>query len=414
MPRVAQRVHVATESGLAVRLNARMPTIRGRLRRDRSAGEERKGEYVEIDPSELTGVFAAPRWLRDAGFTAWLLVGITLFVFGLVWLLSLTHAIFLPLVTAGVIAAVAGPLVGWLNRHRVPRGLGAALVMLGIVAAGCLAVYLILNGITSETSGITAHLTSGADKIEGWLKDLGVSSGKAEAANQDASSGASDAFRGLIDGVATGIGALSSLVFFLAMTVLSLFFLLKDGPSIRSWGERHMGVPSDVAHTITERTLQSLRGYFLGVTIVAVFNAVLVGGGALLLGVPLAGTIAVVTFLGAYIPYLGAWSAGAFSVLLALGGAGADAAGGMVVIQLLSNGPLQQIVQPIAYGAALGIHPLAVLVLTIAGGALFGAVGLILSAPIAAAIVRISADLSRAQNGADGAENVATPSPAPT
>jgi len=228
------------------------------------------------------------------------------------------------------------------------------------------------------------------------------------------SSGASDAFRGLTEGVATGISALSSLVFFLAMTVLSLFFLLKDGPSIRSWGERHMGVPRDVAHTITERTQQSLRGYFFGVTIVAVFNAVLVGGGALLLGVPLAGTIAVVTFLGAYIPYLGAWTAGAFSVLLALGGAGPDAAGGMVVIQLLSNGPFQQIVQPIAYGAALGIHPLAVLVLTIAGGALFGAVGLILAAPMAAAITRISADLSRANEGAEGAEGASAPVPAPT
>ena len=144
------------------------------------------------------------------------------------------------------------------------------------------------------------------------------------------------------------------------------------------------------------RTLQSLRGYFLGVTIVAVFNAVLVGGGALLLGVPLAGTIAVVTFLGAYIPYIGAWSAGAFSVLIALGGASPEAASGMVVIQILSNGPFQQIVQPIAYGAALGLHPLAVLVVTISGGALFGAVGLILAAPVTSAIVRISADLGRA------------------
>jgi len=158
-----------------------------------------------------------------------------------------------------------------------------------------------------------------------------------------------------------------------------------------------MGVPADVAHTVTERVLGSLRGYFLGVTIVAAFNALLVGAGALLLGVPLAGTIAIVTFLGAYVPYLGAWSAGAFSVLLALGGASVEAAGGMVVIQLLSNGPFQQIVQPIAYGAALRIHPLAVLVVTIAGGALFGAVGLILAAPLTSAAVRIAGDLSRAE-----------------
>ena len=83
-----------------------------------------------------------------------------------------------------------------------------------------------------------------------------------------------------------------------------------------------MGVPLPIAHTITGRLLQSLRGYFFGVTIVAAFNAVVIGGPALLLGIPLAGTIAVVTFLGAYVPYLGAWTAGAFSVLLALGGAG--------------------------------------------------------------------------------------------
>jgi predicted PurR-regulated permease PerM len=158
-----------------------------------------------------------------------------------------------------------------------------------------------------------------------------------------------------------------------------------------------MGVPQEVAHTITARLLQSMRGYFLGVTIVATFSALLVGGGALVLGIPLAGTIAVVTFVGGYVPYLGAWTAGAFSVLIALGGAGPEAAGGMVAIQLLSNGPLQQIVQPVAYGAALGLHPLAVLVLTIAGGALFGTVGLILAAPIASAIVRISADLAHAR-----------------
>src|SRR5204863_6011971 len=120
----------------------------------------------------------------------------------------------------------------------------------------------------------------------------------------------------------------------------------------------------------------------------------------------LAGTIAAVTFLGAYIPYLGAWGAGAFSVMLALGGAGTDAAVGMIVIQLLANGLLQQMVQPIAMGAALGIHPLAVLIVTIAGGALFGAVGLILAAPVTAALTRIAEDLRRAQ-----AANRAAPPP---
>ena len=181
------------------------------------------------------------------------------------------------------------------------------------------------------------------------------------------------------------------------MTALSLFFLLKDGPTIRGWAEKHLGVPTPVARTITQRVIESLRGYFLGVTIVAAFNAVVVAIGVLVLDIPLLGTIVAVTFLGAYIPYLGAWAAGAFAVLIALGGAGPDAALGMLVVQLFANSILQQMVQPLAMGAALGIHPLAVLVVTIAGGALFGAIGLILAAPMTAAVTKISTDLARAR-----------------
>ena len=69
-------------------------------------------------------------------------------------------------------------------------------------------------------------------------------------------------------------------------------------------------MPPPVAHVISQRTLGALRGYFLGVTIIAGFNAVVVTVGALILGVPLVGTIAAVTFVGGYIPYLGAWTAG--------------------------------------------------------------------------------------------------------
>ena len=383
--------------------------IRGRLRRHRGAGEGEPDEYVEIDPGELTGLFAAPGWLRDAGITAWLLVGIVVLLAGVVWLATLTEVILIPVIVAGVIAAVAVQLVDLLARHGLPRGLGALLVLLLIAGAGALAGYLVLRGIGTETSSISHQLSRGADKVEGWLSDLGVSKTKAHAANQDVSSGTSDAFNALVHGVAGGVEKLASLAFFLAMTILSLFFLLKDGPQIRDWAERHVGLPKQVAHTISGRMLQSLRGYFLGVTIVAVFSAVLVGGASLALGIPLAGTIAVVTFIGGYVPYLGAWTAGAFSVLVALGGAGPEEAGAMVVIQLLSNGPLQQIIQPVAYGAALGLHPLAVLVLTIAGGALFGTVGLILAAPIASAIVRVSADLARARDQAETAPPDAAP-----
>ncbi len=372
--------------------------IRGRLhRRERSASEEGDDDYVEIDPGELSRVFTVPDWLRNVGLMSWLLVGVAVLLVGLVWLASLTAVIVVPVIVAAIVAAVGSPLVGWLNRHRVPRALGAALLMLAIVAVATGMLLIVVLGITGQASDIGGHLSDAEDTVAGWLQDLGLSPDKADQAKQDASSGISDSASALLNGVASGVRELSSLVFFLAMTALSLFFLLKDGPLIRTWVENHSGVPKPVAETIGRRVLGSLRGYFLGVTIVAAFNAVVVTLGALLLGVPLIGTIAAVTFIGAYIPYLGAWAAGAFAVLIALGSSGTDAAAGMIVVQLLANGVLQQLVQPFAMGAALGIHPLAVLIVTIAGGALFGTIGLILAAPLTSAITRISADLARAR-----------------
>ena len=346
-------------------------------------------------PVELTAALAPPRWLRNLGRTAWLLVGVALFLAGAVWLMSLTQSIVTPVITAAVVASVASPLVGWLSRHHVPRAAGAALVLLGLAAVGALAFVMVVAGIASQTDDLRGHLSDATNLIQGWLTGIGVSPAEAQEIKEKAGSTARDAVEALLGGLSTGITALSSLVVFLALTMLSLFFLLKDGPSIREWAERHLGVPDPVARTISARSLESLRGYFLGMTLIAVFNAVIVLVGGLLLGVPLAGSIAAVTFLAAYVPYFGAWGAAVFAVLVALGGAGTEAAAGMIVVQLLANTVLQQVVQPFAMGTALGIHPLAVLIVTIAGGSLFGTVGLILAAPLTAAAVRVSADLSR-------------------
>ena len=273
---------------------------------------------------------------------------------------------------------------------------------------------MIVGGISSQASDLSPKLAQGADKIQGWLKDLGVSSGSAQQANSDAGAGLSKGFHALLTGVATGVEALASLAVFLSFTALSLFFFLKDGPVIRAWVERHLGVPRPVGHIVVGRTLHSLRGYFVGVTAVAVFNGIVIGLGALIVGVPQAGSIAVVNFAAAYIPFLGAWSAGAFTVLIALGSQGTDAAIAMTVIVLLANGALQQLVQPIAMGAALGIHPLAVLIVTIASGALFGIVGMVVAAPLLSAAVKISADLAASRaRAAEEASVSDRPEPGP-
>ena len=356
-------------------------------------------EAIAIEPGALSGLFASPQWLRDLGFSAWLLVGVGAALVGLIWLLSLTQTIVMPVITAAIIASVASPLVGWLNRHRLPRGLGAALVLLGIVALAFGVGLIVLTGVASQADGLSTRLQEGASQLESWARDLGVKAPTAADANSEASASISGAFQVLTQGLLGGIDRLASLAVFLSFTALSLFFLLKDAPTIGAFIERHLGMPPAAAHSMLGRLAGSMRGYFLGVTIVAAWSALIVGAGAFLLGIPLAGTIAVVTFLGGYVPYLGAWTAGAFAVLIALGGSGTEAAAAMAVVVLLANGVLQQLVQPIAYGAALRLHPLAVLIATIAGGCLFGTVGLVLAAPLLSAALKISADLAAAREG---------------
>jgi putative heme transporter len=377
---------------------ARRRGIRARVRRrPEAAGRHEESTYfVDVEPGELAGVFAAPRWLRDFGAMSWLLVGVCALLVAAVALLALINTIVIPVVTAMIIAAVCSPLVRRLARH-MPRAAATAVVFLSLLGLGLGVVILVLAGITSQASTMEDTLQKAVGKIESGLQDAGVSADKAQSASSDASSTVTDAVHALLHGLGAGISALASLAVFLSFTALSLFFLLKDGPQIRAWTERHMGLPRSVARVITGRTLGALQGYFAGVTAIAAFNAIVIGLGALVLGLPSVGSIMLVNFFAAYVPYLGAWSAGAFTVLIALGSKGTDAAVVMGVIVLLANGALQQMIQPIAFGATLGIHPLAVLIVTIAGGSLFGTIGLVLAAPLTSAAVHISSDLARAR-----------------
>jgi predicted PurR-regulated permease PerM len=348
--------------------------------------------------SELAGLFSAPAWLRDLGSSAWLLVGVAAALVGAIFLLAETQTIVMPVVTAAIIASVTVPLVDWLKRHGVPRGAGATLVFLAIVLIGVGVGVIVMSGIASQADSLSHRLHSGADEVQSWLQGLGVGSSTAADANEEASASISAGFRALTDGLLGGVDKLASLAVFLSFAAISLFFMLKDAPTLGRFIERHLGLPVPLARTVLAQVSRSLRGYFGGVTIVAVWSALLVGAGALLLGVPLPATIAIVTFIGGYVPYLGAWAAGAFAVLIALGGQGPEAALAIAVIVLLANGVLQQLVQPIAYGAALDLHPLAVLIATIAAGCLFGTIGLVLGAPLLSAAVRISAELSASRS----------------
>jgi putative heme transporter len=350
---------------------------------------------AQLSPADLARMFAPPSWLRDLGLLAWFLVGVGLVLLGTIWILGETSSIVVPVIVGTIAAAVAGPLVDALQRRKVPRAAGAALVLLMLLALGVVVLLLVLGGLVEQGDQIRTYASAALDKVEGWVNDAGVDD-TAEAKN-DVSGAVQGIGSTLLKGLAGGIEGLTSLAFFLSFSLFSTFFLLKDFGSIRGFVDTHLGIPPAVAATVTDNVLSSLRRYFLGVTIVAAFNGVVVGLGALVLGVSLAGTIAVVTFVTAYVPFIGAFVSGAFAVILALATEGTGTAAVMLVIVLLANGMLQNILQPVAFGATLGLNPLAVLVITIAAGSLFGMIGLILGAPLASAAVHISRDLAAAR-----------------
>jgi predicted PurR-regulated permease PerM len=294
----------------------------------------------------------------------------------------------------------------------MPRVLAAAIVLLAVAAIAVLIVVIVVAGITGQSAAISAEAAAGADRIQGWLKSAGVDSSSASGAMTTAKHAASQMVTTLAHGVVNGIRGLTSILFGLSFAALGTFFLLKDGPRMRHWLDRHVGLPEPIARTISGSVIRSLRGYFRGVTLVAGFNGVVVGLAALILDVPLAGTIGVVTFVTAYVPYIGAVVAGAFAVLLALGAQGTGVAVAMLVVVILANGLLQNIVQPFAMGSALHLNPLVVLVVTIGAGCLFGMLGLVLAAPLVSATVQIAKQLNQPPDAAS--ETAAEPPPAAT
>src|SRR3954451_245612 len=274
--------------------------------------------------------FAPPRWLRDLGRTSWLLVGALLLLGGVIWLIGATSAIVMPVLAATVVGVAALPLVDSLDRH-MPRAAAAAIILVGVFLIAAVIALLVLAGIADQRDAISAQLQDAVARIESWLTGLGVSDSTASTAGTDATHDTKDAVSTLLTGAIQAIGGFASLALGLSFAALGLFFVLKDGPMMQRGVVRHVGLPAETAHVITHRLATSLRGYFRGVTIVAAFNGAVVGLGALLIGVPLVGTLVLVTFVTAYVPYIGAVIAGTFVVLVTLGSNGTAAAIAMLV-----------------------------------------------------------------------------------
>ena len=334
-----------------------------------------------------------PGWLHDLGISAWLIVGVALVLVGLFWALAATTEIAGPLAVGGIVATVASPLVARLGRRGLGRGVSALIVLLGLLVLAVVIFLLVVKGIAGQSGQIAEGAAKGADRMQSAMQDIGIDAETASDIKNGLERAAPAAAKGLANGLVAGVQGLASLMLGASFTIFSVFFLLKDGPKLRRVLERHVGVPEPIGRVVVGRLVTSIRGYYLGLTIVAAYNGVVVGVGAWILGVPLAATLGVVTYATAYVPFIGAFVSGAFAVLIAWGSGGTGTAVGMLIVVLLANGLLQNIVSPIAMGAALDMNPLLNLAVTVAAGCLFGMFGLILAAPLTSASLHLADDL---------------------
>ena len=164
-----------------------------------------------------------------------------------------------------------------------------------------------------------------------------------------------------------------------------LFYLLKDGERIWGWLVS-LVTPArrDDVRQAGELAWQALAGFVRGQTLVALFDAVLIGSAIAILGVPLALPLAVLTFFGAYVPVIGATVTGLLAVFVALASQGIVAASAVLAAILVVQQIEGNMFQPVVVGRTVQVHPLAILLGVTAGGVLAGIIGAMIAAPVVA------------------------------
>lgn len=328
--------------------------------------------------------------------TSWYGIGIVVAIVIAAWFVSATRTIIIPFVVAILLAAMLSPIADRLERRGVKRWIGALLCTLLVVIVGVGLVLLIVVQVVNQAPEIGDQLSKAAGDLADWLDQQGWGTEIVSSIQSSVRDNWEIVLKGIAPSVGKGLSSLLTLLLVVVLAVNILFFLIKDGQNLSRWLSGHLGVPREIGESTLVYSARSIRGYFLGTTLVGIVNALVVSIGAFAMGTPLAIVLGVVMLFTNYIPFIGAFVGGAFAVLIAFAGGGGGDALIMLILVLAANGPGQWVVQPLALGASLNLHPIAVLFVTMAGSILAGPVGGVVSAPLAAVAVEAIKQISRA------------------
>jgi putative heme transporter len=329
---------------------------------------------------------AAARRLRRLGETClWLLVVGAALVAAL-WVAAKLRLVVLPVLLAVVLATFLWPLACRLRERGVPDGLAALLSVLATLTGVGGLGYVVWTGL-DDLDDLGGALTAGIEEVQTWLREgpLGLSDGQVAAAFDRFQDQVQENVGRITSGAVTGAIILVEVIAGLLIAVVVLFFLLKDGDDVWAW-LRGLAPPEHRHHVdaLGRRSFDALGGFLRGQTIVALFDAVFIGLALWVIGVPLVIPLAVITFLGAYVPIVGATVAGLAAVLVALVSNGLVPAllvlAAIVAVQQIES----NVLEPVVVGRSIHVHPLAVLLGVTAGAVLAGIIGAMVAAPVVA------------------------------
>jgi len=310
-----------------------------------------------------------------------------------VWGLVQVKLVVIPVLIAIILAAAAAPLVAWLRRHRWPPMLATWVTLLGSLAVFGGIVTAIVFAVRNQWSELVASASDGFDDLLAWAQTLPFPIDQEqidEARDQVLDFVTSAEFS---SGAIAGVSAAAEVVTGAILVVVVGFFLLKDGDRIWAFFMRPFeGERLARGRRIGETSVKVLGGYVRGTAIIAFVDAAAIGIGLAILQVPLALPLAVIVFLGAFIPLIGATVAGILAALVALVANGPFVALIVVAIVIAVNQIEGDLLQPVVMAQSLKLHPLVILVALTAGTILGGIIGAVLAVPITAvgwAIIKV-------------------------
>lgn len=331
----------------------------------------------------IKGDDAVPRGLAVASaITLRLLIvaaGVVLVALGAARLMLVV----LPVIISLLLATLLVPGARWLQaRGWRPAPAAAAMTATAfLVFVGLWA--LIIPGVLSQSDDLFTNVQDGARQAVSVLEPLGVGRADVDKAIDDALSSVQGS--AVANEVMTGAVLLTQWAAAVILIVVLTFFFVKDGPRLWNWLlELFHEDRQPVLQEVGVRSWSALSAYVQGVVLVATIDAVLIGTALVIVGVPVAMPLIVLTFVAAFFPIVGAFVAGAAAVLVALVANGLGAAIVIAAVIIAVQQLEGNVFYPVVVGRKLQLHPVGILLALTAGGVLAGVVGAFLAVPVAA------------------------------